>query len=335
MLNKQSILITGGTGSFGKKFVQVVLEKYPKVKKIVVYSRNELKQFEMQHHTSYGNHQALQYLIGDIRDKERLKYACQDIDYIIHAAAIKHVPIAEANPFEVIKTNILGSENVIQVALEGKVKKVVALSTDKATSPINLYGASKLCADRLFIAANNLVGKQNLNFSVVRFGNLMGSSGSVIPFFLKKKEDGILPITDPKMTRFNVTSLEAVNLALEALEKAIGGELFVLKAPSYRITDLAKAIDANCQQKIIGIRPGEKLHEEIISNSNASFTIETQNYFVVIPNITQTSYSENIKKHLTHYQATKVNDDFSYSSDKNKDWLTISQIRELIKNMIQ
>ncbi|WP_035756549.1 UDP-N-acetylglucosamine 4,6-dehydratase (inverting) [Hugenholtzia roseola] len=334
MLNGKSILITGGTGSFGKEFIQTVLQKYPQVKKIVVYSRDELKQFEMQHHTPYGNHVALRYFIGDVRDGERLKRACEGIDYIIHAAALKHVPVAEYNPMECIKTNVFGAENVINAALSLGVKKVVALSTDKAAAPINLYGATKLCSDKLFVAANNMKGNRELTFSVVRYGNVMGSRGSVIPFFLEKRKEGFLPITDSEMTRFNISLSEGVDLVLYALEKAIGGELYVPKIPSYRITEVAQAIAPSCEQRVVGIRPGEKLHEEMITETDSLNTIETERYFIIVPNLMQKSYQEIMEKYLAYYQAKPVEKGFAYSSGKNNDWLSVAQIRDLIKTHI-
>jgi UDP-N-acetylglucosamine 4,6-dehydratase (inverting) len=330
MLNGKSLLITGGTGSFGKEFIQTVLRKYPQVKKIVVYSRDELKQFEMQHHTSYGNNPALRYFIGDVRDGERLKRACEGIDYIIHAAALKHVPVAEYNPMECIKTNVFGAENVINAALSLGVKKVVALSTDKAAAPINLYGATKLCSDKLFIAANNMKGNRELTFSVVRYGNVMGSRGSVIPFFLEKRKEGFLPITDTEMTRFNISLSEGVDLVLYALEKAIGGELYVPKIPSYRITEVAEAIAPSCEQRVVGIRPGEKLHEEMITETDSLNTIETERYFIIVPNLMQKSHQEVMEKYLAYYQAKPVEKGFAYSSGKNSEWLSVAQIRQLI-----
>jgi len=264
-LNGKSILITGGTGSFGKKFVETILRKYPKVKRLVIYSRDELKQYEMAQQFSPIKHKAVRYFIGDIRDAARLSRACENVDIIIHAAALKQVPAAEYNPMECIKTNILGAQNIIEAALNNKIESVVALSTDKAAAPINLYGATKLCSDKLFVAANNMKGSRDLKLSVVRYGNVMGSRGSVIPFFLKKRKDGILPITHDGMTRFNITLKGAVDLVLFALENALGGEIFIPKIPSYKITDIAQAIGPNCDHPIIGIRPGEKLHEEMIT----------------------------------------------------------------------
>jgi UDP-N-acetylglucosamine 4,6-dehydratase/5-epimerase len=334
MLNGKSLLITGGTGSFGKEFIQTVLQQYPQVAKIVVYSRDELKQFEMQHHTPYGNHSALRYFIGDVRDGERLKRACEGIDYIIHAAALKHVPVAEYNPMECIKTNVFGAENVINAALSLGVKKVVALSTDKAAAPINLYGATKLCSDKLFVAANNMKGSRELTFSVVRYGNVMGSRGSVIPFFLEKRKEGFLPITDSEMTRFNISLSEGVDLVLYALEKSIGGELYVPKIPSYRITDVAQAIAPTCEQRVVGIRPGEKLHEEMITETDSLNTIETERYFIIVPNLLQKSHQQLMEQYMAYYQAKTVDKGFAYSSGKNSDWLSVEQIRELIKSHI-
>lgn len=334
MLNDKAILITGGTGSFGKKFTETILHKYPKVKRVVIYSRDELKQFEMAHHTSFGKHPALRFFIGDVRDKERLKRACEGIDYIIHAAALKHVPVAEYNPMECIKTNIFGAENIIEVALDSGIKKVVALSTDKAAAPINLYGATKLCSDKLFIAANNMKGSRDLSLSVVRYGNVMGSRGSVIPFFLKKRQDGFLPITHPEMTRFNISLDEGVDLVLYAIHHSMGGELYVPKIPSYRITEVAQAIAPSCEQKIVGIRPGEKLHEEMITETDSLSTIESDKYYIIVPNSPFIPIEENMQKFITKYQASPVDMGFSYSSGKNKDWLTIPQIRHLIREHI-
>lgn len=256
-LNGKSILITGGTGSFGKEFTKIVLKKWPGVKRLVVYSRDEQKQFQMAHEYPAHKYPMMRFFIGDVRDAERLKRAFHEIDYVIHAAAMKHVPIAEYNPDECVKTNIGGAENVIRAALETSVKKVVALSTDKACAPINLYGATKLTSDKLFVAANNIKGSRDIIFSVVRYGNVMGSNGSVMPFFLKKRNEGIVPITDPSMTRFNISLEEGVELVLHALEAAWGGELFVPKIPSYKITDVAQAIAPGCKQEIVGIRPGK------------------------------------------------------------------------------
>ncbi|EQA47014.1 UDP-N-acetylglucosamine 4,6-dehydratase [Leptospira broomii serovar Hurstbridge str. 5399] len=326
MLNNLSILVTGGTGSFGKKFIQTVLTKYPNLKRLVVFSRDELKQFEMQQEIPESKYPQMRYFIGDIRDKDRLMRAMEGINVVVHAAALKQVPAAEYNPFEAIKTNILGSQNVIDAAMDSGVKQVVALSTDKAAAPINLYGATKLCSDKLFVAANNYKGKHDIRFSVVRYGNVMGSRGSVIPFFLKKRSEGVLPITDERMTRFNITLEEGVDLVLYALENMWGGEIFVPKIPSYNIKVVAEAIGPNCEQKVVGIRPGEKLHEEMITETDGMSTIEFKDYFVILPSVELWSINEFKKKFNGEY-CTK---DFRYSSGLNADWLTVEQIRKLI-----
>jgi UDP-N-acetylglucosamine 4,6-dehydratase/5-epimerase len=269
MLNDTSILITGGTGSFGKAFVRTVLQNFPNIRRLVIYSRDELKQFEMSQEFLEAKHPGLRYFIGDIRDESRLRRALEGIDVVVHAAALKQVPAAEYNPFECIKTNVLGAQNLIEACLDADVKRVVALSTDKAAAPINLYGATKLCSDKLFVAANNIRGKRDIRFSVVRYGNVMGSRGSVIPFFLDRRESGVLPITDPNMTRFNISLQEGVDMVLWSIEHAWGGEVLVPKIPSYRITDVATAVAPECKQEIVGIRPGEKIHEEMITASDS------------------------------------------------------------------
>lgn len=326
-LNGKSILVTGGTGSFGKKFIETILTRWPQIKRLVVYSRDELKQFEMSQKFSSDKYKGLRYFIGDIRDAERFKRACEGIDYIVHAAALKQVPTAEYNPMEFIKTNIIGAENVINAALDCGVKKVVALSTDKAASPINLYGATKLCSDKLFISANNIKGKRDITFSVVRYGNVMGSRGSVIPFFISKRNEGKLPITHADMTRFNITLEHAIELVLVSLEKSIGGEIFVPKIPSYKITDIAKAIAPSCKQEIVGVRPGEKIHEEMITEHDSYNTIDANDYFLILPSSDDTI----IQKYLTNYSAKKVNPGFKYNSGTNSEWINVDQIRELIK----
>jgi len=327
MLNGKSILITGGTGSFGKKFIEMVLKEYPDVKKLVVYSRDELKQFEMAQKFSPKKHKAIRYFIGDIRDAHRFNRACEGIDIIIHAAALKQVPAAEYNPFECIKTNVLGAQNIIDAALDQGVQKVVALSTDKAAAPINLYGATKLCSDKLFIAANNMKGKRDVKFSVVRYGNVIGSRGSVIPFFQKKCEEGVLPITHPDMTRFNISLEDGVKLVFFALQNAIGGEIFVPKIPSYRITDVATAVSPSSEQKIVGIRPGEKLHEEMITQTDSLNTLELDNYFLIYP-------SNNVffekEDYMKHHKAKEVPFGFSYNSSDNDEWLTVEELRNQI-----
>lgn len=323
----QSILITGGTGSFGKAFVKAVLDHCPKIKRLVVYSRDELKQFEMQQEFSQDEYPALRFFIGDVRDPSRLARAMEGIDTVVHAAALKQVPAAEYNPFEFIKTNIIGAQNVIEACLDKGVRRVVALSTDKAAAPINLYGATKLCSDKLFIAANNFRGERDLRFSVVRYGNVMGSRGSVIPFFIKKAQTGVLPITDPNMTRFNIPLEEGVEMVFWALEHALGGEILVPKIPSYRIVDVAKAIGPNCKKEIIGIRPGEKLHEEMITFSDSPSTVDLGYYYAILG----AEQQNNMEKYLQTMKAQKVPTGFAYESGNNPNFLTVEQIRTLIK----
>jgi len=328
MLNKKSILITGGTGSFGKKFVETILKNYPEVKRIVVYSRDELKQFEMAHLYPANKYPQLRFFIGDVRDDSRLKRACQGIDVIIHTAALKQVPTAEYNPDECIKTNIGGAQNVIDCALGSDVKVVVALSTDKAAAPINLYGATKLCSDKLFIAANNIKGQRDLRFSVVRYGNVMGSRGSVIPFFMNKRNDGVIPITHKEMTRFNISLEEGVEMVMYAIKNGLGEEIFVPKIPSYKIETVAQAIAPHAKIEYIGIRPGEKLHEEMITDSDSYNTIEFDPYYAILPS------GVNIEKYLKHYNAKMVIPGFKYSSDKNTEWETIETMRKKIKKYV-
>lgn len=329
-LNGKSILITGGTGSFGKKFVEIILKRYPDVKRIVVYSRDELKQYEMSQTFSNEKYPCIRYFIGDVRDYPRFKRACQGIDIIIHTAALKQVPAAEYNPMEFIKTNILGAQNIIDAVLGSDVKTVIALSTDKAAAPINLYGATKLCSDKLFVAANNIKGSKDVKFAAVRYGNVMGSRGSVIPFFMKKREEGIIPITHPDMTRFNISLEEGIDLVLFAIENAIGGEIFVPKIPSYKITDVAEAIAPNCKTEIVGIRPGEKLHEEMITETDSYNTIDLGKYYAILPSVS-TKYRE---KFISHHNATEVTPGFKYNSGTNSEWLSVQQIRELIKQYV-
>lgn len=326
MLNGKSILVTGGTGSFGKKFIETIYQKYPDVKRVVVYSRDELKQYEMAQNYNDKKYSSIRFFIGDVRDADRMKRACEGIDIIVHAAALKHVPIAEYNPMECINTNIFGAENVINAALDCGVSKVVALSTDKAAAPINLYGATKLCSDKLFIAANNIKGKRDLKFSVVRYGNVLGSRGSVVPFFLKQRETGILPVTDENMTRFNITLEEGVEMVLHALENAWGGEIFIPKIPSYKITEVVKAVAPKAEVKIVGIRPGEKLHEEMITESDSLNTLDCGKYYVIIP--TQPSWD--VEKFMKSFKASYVEPGFQYNSGKNTDWLSAEQLRSLI-----
>jgi len=330
MINNKVILITGGTGSFGKKFVDVILQKF-KPKKVIIYSRDEQKQFQLQQRWKEDKSSIIRYFIGDVRDIDRLKLAMQGVDIVIHAAALKHIPITEYNPFEAVKTNVLGAQNVIDASFYNKVKKVIALSTDKASSPINLYGATKLTSDKLFVAANNYKGSEKIKFSVVRYGNVMGSRGSVIPFFLRKKNKEVLPITDIAMTRFNITLMESIDFVLLAIKKMWGGEVFVPKIPSYRVIDVAKAISSKTKIKYTGIRPGEKLHEEMISQSEAINAIEFNDHFVITHNSEFIGW--NIKEYLKQNKNGKICDrEFSYNSKDNKNYLSINQLKKLIKN---
>lgn len=330
MLNGKSILVTGGTGSFGKKFIETILTKYSGVKKVIVYSRDELKQFEMSQVFSTHKYPQIRYFIGDVRDGARMKRACEGVNIIIHAAALKQVPAAEYNPMECINTNIFGAENVINAALDCGVSKVVALSTDKAAAPINLYGATKLCSDKLFIAANNMKGTRDLCFSVVRYGNVLGSRGSVVPFFLKQRSTGKLPITDEKMTRFNITLEEGVNMVLYALENAWGGELFVPKIPSYKITDVATAVGPECKQETVGIRPGEKLHEEMITESDSLNTLDCGKYYVIIPS--HPNWDK--EKYIKAFNARWVPQGFKYNSGENTEWVSVNELRTQIKTHV-
>jgi UDP-N-acetylglucosamine 4,6-dehydratase len=326
MHTAQSILITGGTGSFGHCCVSRLLRD-PNIQRVVVYSRDELKQYEMAQKFS---DKRLRFFIGDVRDRDRLAHALNGVDTVIHAAALKQVPTAEYNPFECIKTNVIGAENVVQACMDMKVRRVVALSTDKAAAPINLYGASKLCSDKLFVAANNIRGSQDIRFSVVRYGNVMGSRGSVIPFFLERRKTGVLPITDPEMTRFNITLEEGVNLVCHALSSALGGEIFVPKIPSYRITDLAEAIGPGCEHPVVGIRPGEKIHEEMITETDALQAIATEKHYIIVPILLGQSLASSIEKHANHHRGAPVSKGFSYQSGKNSEWLDVQTLRAMI-----
>lgn len=323
----QRVLITGGTGSFGKAFVAKLLKDNPAVERLVVFSRDELKQWEMQQLYPEQDFPQLRFFIGNVRDRDRLRRALEGIDTVVHAAALKQVPAAEYNPIEFINTNVLGAENVVQACLDTDVRRVVALSTDKAAAPINLYGATKLCSDKLFIAANNIRGNRSLRFSVVRYGNVMGSRGSVIPFFLGKANSGTLPITDPNMTRFNISLNEGVEMVLWALESAAGGEILVPKIPSYRITDVAEAIGPNCKKVTIGMRPGEKIHEEMITTSDSFSTIDLGNYYAILPSdgTTLEAYKQ------SKLETTAVPAGFAYNSGTNPDFLTVEQLRGLIR----
>ena len=329
-LNGKAVLITGGTGSFGKRFVARVLQQYPNIKRLVVYSRDELKQFEMSQTFSLEKYPCMRYFLGDVRDLDRLRRAMEGIDVVVHAAALKQVPAAEYNPMEFVKTNVNGADNIINASLDAGVQRVVALSTDKAAAPINLYGATKLCSDKLFVAANNIKGSRDINFTVVRYGNVMGSRGSVIPFFLKKRAEGVLPITDDRMTRFNISLDEGVDLVMYAMEHGWGGEIFVPKIPSYRITELAQAIGPNCQHPVIGIRPGEKVHEEMITESDSYTTIDLGRYFAILPQQTVWNRDEYLKT----YNATPVEPGFKYNSGTNTEWLDVPTIRQLIKDHV-
>ena len=329
MLNGKSVLITGGTGSFGKKFVETILNRYPQVKRIVIYSRDELKQFELKQKYPEVKYPQLRFFIGDVRDGERLKRACEGIDVIIHAAAIKQVDTAAYNPEECIKTNVHGAQNVINAALQTGVKHVVALSTDKACAPINLYGATKLTSDKLFTAANNISGSKDIKFSVVRYGNVMGSRGSVIPFFINKRDSGAkeLPITDMRMTRFNISLQAGVDLVMFAIGHHLGGEIFIPKIPSYHIVDVAKAIAPNLPQVEVGIRPGEKLHDEMITVTDALNTIDLGKYYAILPSV---SFKHQREEYLKHHQAIPVPQGFHYSSDQNEEWETVESLRAKI-----
>ena len=329
-LNGKSILITGGTGSFGRAFVEKALAKWPDIERLVIYSRDEQKQYEMEQAYPHSEYPMIRYFIGDVRDYGRLKRAMTGIQYVIHAAAMKHVHIAEYNPDECVKTNIRGAENVVQACLSNSVEKVVALSTDKAAAPINLYGATKLVSDKLFIAANNIRGKSSIKFSVVRYGNVMGSNGSVIPFFIKKRKEGVLPITDADMTRFTITLEDGVNMVFHALENAWGGELFVPKIPSYRIMDVANAIGPECEKKIIGLRPGEKIHEEMITASDSFYTYDLGKYYVIIPS----QHTWDLDSYIEYFDAKKVELGFRYNSGENDSWVSVEEIRDLIKNHV-
>ncbi len=330
ILPSKSILITGGTGSFGKKFVETIYNRFRGVARVVVFSRDELKQFEMAQGYPAIEYPSIRFFIGDVRDLDRLRRAMEGIDTVIHAAALKQVPTAEYNPFEAIKTNVMGAQNVIEAAMDSGVKRVVALSTDKAAAPINLYGATKLCSDKLFAAANNFKGTRDIRFSVVRYGNVLGSRGSVIPFFMQKRKAGILPITDVRMTRFNISLDEGVELVLYALKHMWGGELFVPKIPSYRIADVAEAIGPKCKRVIVGIRPGEKLHEEMITETDGLNTIEFQRHFVILPSAQLWDAEEYCKA----FNGRRREYGFKYSSDTNTEWLNVDQLRELIRKHV-
>ena len=331
MIDNKVIFVTGGTGSFGKKFVKNILTKH-KPKKIIIYSRDELKQYEMEKNHEFAKHKKkLRFFIGDIRDYERLNLSMKEVDVVVHAAALKQVDAAEYNPFEVIKTNIIGSENLIRSSLENNVDKVIALSTDKASSPINLYGATKLCSDKLFISGNNYTGKKKLKLSVVRYGNVLGSRGSIVPFLLSNKKSSFIPVTNRDMTRFSITLKEGMEFVLKCLSIMQGGELFVPKIPSYKLTDLIKALMPSKKIKIIGIRPGEKIHEEMISPDEARNTIEFNKLFVVLPRslFKHRNFEKKLLEKIGKFKSCKSG--FSYRSDTNKHFLKSIEIKRIVE----
>ena len=340
MFKNKTILITGGTGSFGKAFLKYLLNNHKDIKKIIIFSRDELKQFEMSVQFSEKKYPNIRFFLGDIRDIDRLNRAMEEVDYVIHTAALKQVPAAEYNPFEVIKTNVIGAQNIIEACLNSNVKKVIALSTDKACAPINLYGATKLCSDKLFISANNITGKRNLSFSVVRYGNVMGSRGSVIPEFFKQKKNGSINITDKNMTRFNITMQESIDLVLWALKNSIGGEIFVPKIPSYKILDLAKAIAPEAKINIVGLRPGEKIHEELITDNETNYTIILKKYYVILTFLVKkpnnnfyVDEKKLLKNYLSLHKGKLFQKEYSYRSNTNNDFLSVEKIKELIKTI--
>ncbi|MEQ8308798.1 MAG: UDP-N-acetylglucosamine 4,6-dehydratase (inverting) [Hoeflea sp.] len=325
-----SIFVTGGTGSFGQAFVKRVLAQCPNIRRLVVFSRDELKQFEMQQRFPESKYPGLRYMLGDVRDRGRLVRALEGIDIVVHAAALKQVVAAEYNPMEYINTNVLGAENLIEACLSNKVKIVIALSTDKAAAPINLYGATKLCSDKLFIAANNIRGARDLRFSVVRYGNVMGSRGSVIPFFVNARSSGVLPITDPRMTRFNISLEDGVNMVLWSILNAQGAEILVPKIPSYHILDVAEAVGPECEKPVVGIRPGEKIHEEMITVSDSLNTVDIGDYYAILPS----SGDEVVNDYLAKTGGRRVDTDFSYNSGTNEHFLTVEELRELIADHV-
>jgi UDP-N-acetylglucosamine 4,6-dehydratase (inverting) len=331
MDSNSSVLVTGGTGSFGHAFVGTVLSRFPKIRRLVVFSRDELKQYDMSLRWSESQYPGLRYFLGDVRDRDRLTRAMEGIDVVVHAAALKQVVAAEYNPFEFIQTNIVGANNVINACLQAGVRRVIALSTDKAAAPINLYGATKLASDKLFTAANNIKGHRDIRFAAVRYGNVMGSRGSVIPFFLQRRASGVLPITDPTMTRFNISLAEGVEMVLWALENTQGGEVFVPKIPSYRILDVARAIAPACRHENVGVRPGEKVHEEMVTISDSLDTVDLGRYYAILPTVAGYTVDEYCEK----AGATRVPAGFSYNSGTNPDFLTVEQLRSLIREHVQ
>ena len=330
-LRNKSILITGGTGSFGENFIEFLLKKSKNIRKIAIYSRDELKQYQLQ--TKFKKNKVLRFFIGDIRDKQRLIYALEGIDYVIHAAALKQVPTAEYNPLEAIKTNVLGAQNLIEACLQTSVKKVIALSSDKAVAPINLYGATKLCSDKLFIASNNYTGKKNISFSVIRYGNVMGSRGSVLPVFLSQKGSGIVTLTHKDMTRFNILMEDCIKMVIWALQNSYGGEIFVPKIPSFRIKDLAKVVTPECKTKYIGIRSGEKIHEEMITENESQDIYDVGKYYVILPDKDRLQVQR--KKYQRFVKHKKIKYGFSYSSENNSDFLNLTDLKRLVKNYMK
>jgi UDP-N-acetylglucosamine 4,6-dehydratase/5-epimerase len=328
-MNGQSILITGGTGSFGRHFTAAVLRRFPDIPRLVILSRDELKQSEMAQCYPEAKYPGIRFFLGDVRSRDRLRRALEGIDTVIHAAALKHVPAAEYNPIEFINTNILGAENLIEACLDSDVRRVIALSTDKAAAPLNLYGATKLCSDKLFAAANNFCGSRDLRFCVVRYGNVMGSRGSVVPHFISAAKTGVLPITDPAMTRFNIVLDEAVDLVLWGLEHGQGGEIFIAKSPSYRLVDLAQAVGPSCRIEVVGRRPGEKIHEDMITESDSLTTIDVGQYYAILP----ASRASNAG-YYGDMQAAAVAAGFSYNSGRNSSYLTVDELRLLIKQHV-
>ena len=333
IIDGKSVLVTGGSGSFGKKFISTILERF-KPARVIVYSRDELKQFEMQNSEPFKSHASvMRYFIGDVRDEQRLHKAVEDVDVVIHAAALKQVPAAEYNPFEAIKTNIHGAENVVNAAIAQNVSRVVALSTDKAAAPINLYGATKLASDKIFVAANTHRGKRDITFSVVRYGNVLGSRGSVVPYFKSQAESGSLPITDERMTRFNITLQQGVDFVLECLNRQWGGEIFIPKIPSYRVVDVATAVAPEAEQRIVGIRPGEKLHEEMITTTDSMSTIEFDDYYVILPSYEVWDVEEFVQQ-SSEKPGRRCEYGFEYNSGTNPEFLTVDEIRELVASSL-